>query len=341
MYYFENMRLAEIAAVFRPDGIAHLPNPLANHPGAAGLSRSRAQPLIAAENSPHACSSSAPSSSWLRPSAASCWPGGKPLVLLHLSEFVVILGVAAGVLVIASPGHVLKEIVHKIQVVDLGQGARRVGLLRPAQAPLRDLHARAAQRPDRPGGTRDGAGEQRDLPAIPLAAQAPGAAELPLQRPQAGHRRQDQARPAREPDGGRTRRQGRRRPSIRSTSCNWSATPCPASASSPPCSASSTPCRRSPTAPRRWASAWLPPSPARCSASSSPTASSIRSPTGSSSTTPPTTQCLRCIKLAVGGLRQGAGAPDRGGDRPPLARRSVQPGAEELEAAIKSLAIVK
>lgn len=39
--------------------------------------------------------------------------GGNPLVLLHVSEFVVILGVAAGVLVIASPGHVLKEIVHK------------------------------------------------------------------------------------------------------------------------------------------------------------------------------------------------------------------------------------
>ena len=41
--------------------------------------------------------------------------GGKPLVLLHVSEFVVIFGVAAGVLVIASPGHVLKEIVHKIK----------------------------------------------------------------------------------------------------------------------------------------------------------------------------------------------------------------------------------
>ncbi|MBL9215129.1 MAG: flagellar motor stator protein MotA [Opitutaceae bacterium] len=41
--------------------------------------------------------------------------GGQPLVLLHLSEFVVIFGVAAGVLVIASPGHVLKEMTHKIQ----------------------------------------------------------------------------------------------------------------------------------------------------------------------------------------------------------------------------------
>ncbi len=41
--------------------------------------------------------------------------GGNPKVLLHVSEFVVILGVAAGVLVIASPGHVLKEIIHKIK----------------------------------------------------------------------------------------------------------------------------------------------------------------------------------------------------------------------------------
>jgi chemotaxis protein MotA len=39
--------------------------------------------------------------------------GGNPVVLLHVSEFVVILGVAAGVLIIASPFHVLKEIIHK------------------------------------------------------------------------------------------------------------------------------------------------------------------------------------------------------------------------------------
>jgi chemotaxis protein MotA len=41
--------------------------------------------------------------------------GGNPAVLLHVSEFVVILGVAAGVLVIASPSHVMKEILHKVQ----------------------------------------------------------------------------------------------------------------------------------------------------------------------------------------------------------------------------------
>ncbi|MBC7365865.1 MAG: flagellar motor stator protein MotA [Undibacterium sp.] len=39
--------------------------------------------------------------------------GGKPILLLHLSEFVVILGISGGVLVIASPAHVLKEVVQK------------------------------------------------------------------------------------------------------------------------------------------------------------------------------------------------------------------------------------
>jgi chemotaxis protein MotA len=39
--------------------------------------------------------------------------GGKPILLLHLSEFVVILGISGGVIVIASPAHVLKEVVHK------------------------------------------------------------------------------------------------------------------------------------------------------------------------------------------------------------------------------------
>lgn len=41
--------------------------------------------------------------------------GGNPVVLLHVSEFVVILGVALGVLIIASPGHVIKELVHKVK----------------------------------------------------------------------------------------------------------------------------------------------------------------------------------------------------------------------------------
>jgi chemotaxis protein MotA len=48
--------------------------------------------------------------------------GGNPLVLLQVSEFVIILGVALGVLVIASPSHVLKEILHKLKVVVVGHG---------------------------------------------------------------------------------------------------------------------------------------------------------------------------------------------------------------------------
>lgn len=51
--------------------------------------------------------------------------GGNPLVLLHVSEFVVILGVAAGVLVIASPMHVLKEILHKTKAAIGGKTATK------------------------------------------------------------------------------------------------------------------------------------------------------------------------------------------------------------------------
>ncbi len=51
--------------------------------------------------------------------------GGQPLVLLHVSEFVVILGVALGVLIIASPGHVLKEILHKTKSAITGKAATR------------------------------------------------------------------------------------------------------------------------------------------------------------------------------------------------------------------------
>jgi chemotaxis protein MotA len=49
--------------------------------------------------------------------------GGKPIVLLHVSEFVVILGVAMGVLVIASPLHILKEIIHKMKGAVAGKSA--------------------------------------------------------------------------------------------------------------------------------------------------------------------------------------------------------------------------
>lgn len=51
--------------------------------------------------------------------------GGKPLVLLHASEFLIILGVALGMLIIASPSHVLKEIAGKVRGAILGGGPRR------------------------------------------------------------------------------------------------------------------------------------------------------------------------------------------------------------------------
>src|SRR5690606_23959926 len=49
--------------------------------------------------------------------------GGNPLVLLHVSEFVVILGVALGIVVIASPMHTMIELVHKIKQALLGRSA--------------------------------------------------------------------------------------------------------------------------------------------------------------------------------------------------------------------------
>lgn len=57
--------------------------------------------------------------------------GGKPIVLLHASEFVVILGIAAGLLVIASPLHILIEIMHKLKHAIIGKA--------PAKADYFDL----------------------------------------------------------------------------------------------------------------------------------------------------------------------------------------------------------
>ncbi len=54
--------------------------------------------------------------------------GGHPGVLLHVSEFVVILGIALGVLVIATPMHVMKEIVHKIKEALGGKSAGKTEL---------------------------------------------------------------------------------------------------------------------------------------------------------------------------------------------------------------------
>jgi chemotaxis protein MotA len=41
--------------------------------------------------------------------------GGHPLVLLHISEFVVIFGISVGILIIASPSHVLQDVASKIR----------------------------------------------------------------------------------------------------------------------------------------------------------------------------------------------------------------------------------
>jgi len=51
--------------------------------------------------------------------------GGNPAVLLHVSEFVVILGVAAGVLVIASPMHIMMEIIHQTKDALAGKTVKK------------------------------------------------------------------------------------------------------------------------------------------------------------------------------------------------------------------------
>lgn len=51
--------------------------------------------------------------------------GGNPVVLMHWGEFVIILGIAIGVLVIASPGHVLREIMHKVKSAITGRPANQ------------------------------------------------------------------------------------------------------------------------------------------------------------------------------------------------------------------------
>lgn len=51
--------------------------------------------------------------------------GGQPLVLMHASEFVVILGVGLGVLIIASPGRILVEILNKTKAAILGKVTKK------------------------------------------------------------------------------------------------------------------------------------------------------------------------------------------------------------------------
>ncbi len=55
--------------------------------------------------------------------------GGKPILLVHVSEFVVIGGVALGVMITASPGHVLKHIISDTIENIKGGGAHAVDYL--------------------------------------------------------------------------------------------------------------------------------------------------------------------------------------------------------------------
>ena len=51
--------------------------------------------------------------------------GGKPVVLLHVSEFVTIGGIAVGVLIVSSPVSTLKALVQKVMVAFSGAATRK------------------------------------------------------------------------------------------------------------------------------------------------------------------------------------------------------------------------
>lgn len=51
--------------------------------------------------------------------------GGSPLVLLHIAEYVIVLGICLGILVIASPLHVLKSIIAKFIIALRGGSTKK------------------------------------------------------------------------------------------------------------------------------------------------------------------------------------------------------------------------
>ncbi len=182
--------------------------------------------------------------------------GGKPLVLLHVSEFVVILGVAAGVLVIASPGHVMKEILHKIKFVLTGKS--------PSKADYFDLLKLLYE--VLMLGRRNGLIALEEHVMDPQKSSVFTKYPSLLNHPDRLNFLCNSLKPIIDgkikPD-----------PSTLSTSSIWWATPCPESELSRRFSASSIQWLESPTAPRWSASASQPRLQERCLESSPPTAS--------------------------------------------------------------------
>ena len=187
--------------------------------------------------------------------------GGKLMALFHVSEIVVIVGTAAGTVLISTPLPTCCRISSAswsrcCQPSPFTQDA----VPRRAQDAVRAVPARA---PRRPGGDRVAhrrPRQERAVQEVPGRAEAASRHGLPVRLAAAGAGRQRAA--ARSRAAARTtrstcttsRRRGRPR------RCSRSATRCPASASSPPCSASWS----------RWA-----PSPARSSRSASTSAAAL------------------------------------------------------------------
>jgi len=102
--------------------------------------------------------------------------GGHPAVLLHASEFVVIFGIAVGILVIASPSHVLQDVIAKTRLAFSSK--------KPGKEEYFDLLKllyeifTVGRRPQRPG--RVDAGNDRHFPDSEALRCAPGRAHHQL-----------------------------------------------------------------------------------------------------------------------------------------------------------------
>jgi flagellar motor component MotA len=120
--------------------------------------------------------------------------GGHPGVLLHASEFVIIFGMAGGVLVIATPMPVIKEIMAKLKGALSGKGDTKETYV--------DLFKLAYAR-----GARDEPVRERDFLQVSVDHRQSPPAGVFRERHAPDHRRQDQARPARGPARRRAPRQ--------------------------------------------------------------------------------------------------------------------------------------
>ncbi|MGC3991883.1 MAG: flagellar motor protein MotB [Chthoniobacteraceae bacterium] len=97
--------------------------------------------------------------------------GGNPLVLVHVSEFVVIGGIAIGIVLAATPMATLKLTISQIIGRDEGRGWQQGRIFRPAQGALRMFNCWPAERGNRAGRTPHQPEGKLHLQEIPLLRQ--------------------------------------------------------------------------------------------------------------------------------------------------------------------------